>query len=237
MKCFVSVVVPFYNEKDNVAILAKQIEASFSVLPDHEYECVFVNDGSTDGTREQIENIKANDEKIQVLHFTSNCGQSAALIAGMRHSKGEYILTLDGDLQNDPADFPRILELLDEYDFVCGYRADRNDNWLRRFSSKMANSVRNAVLRDGISDIGCGTKGFRRCCVEHLLYFDGVHRFFPVILQRAGLTMTECEVKHHPRKYGKSKYGVQNRLWRGIYDLLGMRWLMKRYIKYKIEGE
>lgn len=237
MKTLVSVVVPFYNEEANVPVLAERIADVFRVLPDYEYECVFVNDGSTDGTREQLEKLAFADPCVRPIHLVKNSGQSAAVVAGMQRAHGEYILMLDGDLQNDPCDFPKMLELLKQYDCVCGYRAKRNDNWVRKISSRVANKVRNAILHDGIRDSGCGSKGFRRCCVEHLVPFNGAHRFIAVMIRRAGLSIAECEVTHHPRVHGVSKYGIGNRLWRGIYDLIGVGWLAKRYVVIKVEGE
>jgi glycosyltransferase involved in cell wall biosynthesis len=237
VKILVSVVVPLYNEKENVPILAERIAAVFDKLPGYEYECLFVNDGSTDGTREQIERVHQANPRVRPVHLVRNRGQSAALVAGMRRARGEYILTLDGDLQNDPCDFPKILELLKEHDCVCGYRAKRNDNWVRRMSSRIANSVREAILKDGIRDAGCGSKGFRRRCVEHVVPFNGAHRFFAVMMRNAGFSIAECEVTHHPRVHGVSKYGINNRLWRGIYDLIGVSWLKRRYVTFKVEGE
>lgn len=237
MSTLVSVVAPFYNEVDNAPLLAEKIDAVFGALPGYEYECLFVNDGSTDGTREAIDGLAAANPRVRPVHLRRNRGQSAALVAGMRRAKGEYILTLDGDLQNDPCDFPKMLELLRNYDCVCGYRAKRNDTFVRRFSSKVANRVRDAVLHDGIRDSGCGSKGFRRKCVEHIVPFNGVHRFFAVMVRNAGLTIAECEVTHHPRIHGKSKYGINNRLWRGLYDLIGVRWLRTRYVTFEVEGE
>ena len=237
MKTLVSVVAPFYNEEENVPLLAERIRAVFESLPDYEYECLFVNDGSSDGTGQQIERARAADARIRPIHLVKNCGQSAGLVAGMRRAHGEYVLTLDGDLQNDPCDFPRILELLKTYDCVCGYRAKRHDTWVRKLSSRIANGVRQAILKDGIRDAGCGSKGFRRRCIEHIVPFNGVHRFFAVMMRNAGLTIAECEVTHHPRVHGVSKYGIHNRLWRGIYDLIGVRWLKKRYVVFRVEGE
>ena len=232
-----SIVVPFYNEEDNVAALSAKIDAVFEALPGYEYECLFVNDGSTDGTRGAIDALAVKNPHVRAIHLVENRGQSAALVAGMRRAKGAYILTLDGDLQNDPCDFPKILDLLKEYDCVCGYRANRRDTWLRRLSSRVANAVRQRILQDGIRDSGCGSKGFRRCCVEHMVPFNGVHRFFAVMVRNAGLTLTECPVTHHPRVHGVSKYGLHNRLWRGIYDLFGVRWLRKRYVTFRVERE
>lgn len=237
MKPLVSVVVPFYNEEDNVDPLLGRIETIFETLPDYDYECLFVNDGSVDGTRARIDAAKERNPRVRPIHLASNRGQSAALVAGMRRAKGEYILTLDGDLQNDPCDFPKMLELLKDYDCVCGYRQNRQDTWVRKVSSKVANAVRKRILDDGIRDAGCGSKGFRRVCVDHIVPFNGVHRFFAVMVRNAGLTLTECPVTHHPRAHGVSKYGIHNRLWRGMYDLIGVGWLKKRYVTYRVEGE
>lgn len=237
MKTLVSVVVPFYNEEENVALLAERIDAVFSQLPDYEYECVFVNDGSTDGTRGELERLKSANPHIRPVHLTKNRGQSAAVVAGMRRAKGEYLLMLDGDLQNDPCDFPKMLGLLRQYDCVCGYRAKRQDSVIRKISSRVANGVREAILKDGIRDAGCGSKGFRQKCVAHMVSFNGAHRFFAVMMRAAGMTIAECEVTHHPRVHGVSKYGIHNRLWRGIYDLFGVRWLKKRYVTFDVEGE
>lgn len=237
MKELVSVVIPFYNEEENVAPLAERIAAVFASLPDYDYECLFVNDGSKDGTRAEIERLHAADPRVRPVHLVENRGQSAAVVAGMRRAKGAYVLTLDGDLQNDPCDFPKMLELLKSHDCVCGYRAKRNDNWIRKISSKIGNGAREAVLHDGIRDAGCGSKGFRRKCIEHVVPFNGAHRFLAVMMRAAGMTIAECEVTHHPRMHGTSKYGIHNRLWRGLYDLFGVRWLKKRYVTFRVEGE
>lgn len=231
----VSVVIPVYNEAENIPLLAEKIHHQFAALPEWSYECIFVDDGSTDSTREQLSLVKSIYPYMRSLHLIRNMGQSAALVAGMRATRGEYILTLDGDLQNDPGDFPRFLELLQEYDCVCGYRATRNDTWVRRTSSKVANAIREWVLRDGIRDSGCGSKGFRRICVQYIVPFNGVHRFFAVLIRNAGLTIVECPVAHHPRIHGVSKYGISNRLWRGLFDLVGVLWLRKRYVHPVIE--
>lgn len=237
MKTLVSVVVPFYNEEDNVLPLAGKIFDVFAELQDYDCECLFVNDGSTDGTRARLDALAEQDPRVRPLHLKRNRGQSAALVAGMRHARGAYILTLDGDLQNDPCDFPKMLELLKEYDCVCGYRANRQDSWVRRVSSKIGNVVRRMILDDGIRDAGCGSKGFRRVCIEHIIPFNGVHRYFAVMVRNGGLTVTECPVTHHPRVNGVSKYGIHNRLWRGIYDLIGVGWLHRRYVTFRVEGE
>ena len=237
MKPLVSLVVPFFNEEENVAPLAERVEAVFAGLPEYEYECLFVNDGSKDNTRGEIERLHEVNARIRPVHMAQNSGQSAALIAGMRRAQGEYVLMLDGDLQNDPCDFPKMLALLKEYDCVCGYRAKRNDDWFRKVASRVANAVRNAILQDGIRDSGCGSKGFRHKCIEHFVPFNGQHRFFAVMVRRAGYSIVEMEVTHHARIHGTSKYGLHNRLWRGIYDLVGVGWLRKRYVPFQVEGE
>lgn len=237
MTPLVSVVVPFFNEEENVARLYEQIAAVFAQLPDYDHEVLFVNDGSTDGTRVVMDALAAAHPEVRAIHLARNMGQSAAVYAGMTRSRGDYILTLDGDLQNDPADFPRFLELLRDYDCVHGYRADRHDTLVRRVSSKVANAVRNWVLRDGVRDSGCGAKGFRRVCLAHLPPFNGLHRFMAVFIRAAGLRLVETPVRHHARQFGVSKYGIGNRLWRGIYDLIGVRWLRRRFVAVRVEGE
>ena len=233
----VSVVVPCYNEAESIPTLARQIEDVFRHLPEYPYECLFVNDGSTDDTREQLRLLASKNPCVRPLHMARNMGQSAALVAGMRSAWGEYILTLDSDLQNDPSDFPRFLELLKDYDCVCGYRANRKDGWLRGFTSKAGNAVFDCLLKNGIRDTGCGIKGFRRVCVKVIVPFDGVHRLFAVLIRNAGLTIVEAPVNHHPRIHGQSKYGITNRLWRVLFDLVGVVWLRKRLLYLQVEEE
>ena len=236
-KPLVSIVVPLFNEEDNIRPLLEQVETAFQHLPEYRYECLFVNDGSTDHTRHLLNQLAKDKPHLNPVHLTHNSGQSAALMAGLHRAQGEYILTIDGDLQNDPADFPAFLEALQHYDCVCGYRAHRKDSLLRRISSRVANTVRNAILRDGIRDTGCGAKGFRRHCIRHLVLFNGMHRYFAVFMRLAGCSITEIPVSHHPRIHGISKYGMRNRLWRGIYDLLGVTWLSYRVVPLQVEGE
>lgn len=237
MKPLVSVIVPFFNEEENVPRVAARVAEVFAALPAYEYECLFVNDGSTDGTRAQLERLAAADARIRPLHLVRNTGQSAAVYAGLNRARGEYLLTIDGDLQNDPCDFGRFLELLQDHDCVCGYRASRQDTWVRKLSSKVANAVRGRLLNDGIRDSGCGAKGFRRVCVKHFPPFNGLHRFMAVFVRRAGLSLVEMPVTHHAREFGNSKYGIGNRLWRGIYDLIGVAWLRKRFVVVEIEND
>lgn len=233
----VSVVVPFYNESENVSKLGVRIREVFATIPDVTYECLMVNDGSTDDTRERIDALASESPEFVAVHLVKNTGQSAALVAGMREARGDYIITLDGDLQNDPCDIPKIIELLGDYDCVCGYRANRKDSWVRLVSSRIANRVRGAILQDGIRDSGCGSKGFHAECVPYIVPFNGVHRFFAVLVRNAGFSIVECPVTHNPRVHGVSKYGVSNRLWRGIFDLVGVYWLRKRYVHPVVESD
>ncbi len=237
MATLISVVVPFHNEEANVEPLAAEIREALAVLTDFDYECVFVNDASSDGTAERIDALAGSDPRVRGVHLRVNQGQSAALVAGMQRARGAYILTLDGDLQNDPADFPRILEMLEEYDCVFGYRSHRRDTWVRRWSSVAANRIRMALLWDGIRDAGCGTKGFRRACVAYVPPFNGAHRFMGALMRAAGFSVAQCPVNHRPRLHGTSNYGVNNRLWRSIYDLIGVRWLCRRYVRLNIKEE
>jgi len=233
----VSVVIPCYNEEESIPLLARHVRAAFEGLPEYTHECLFVDDGSTDGTREVLARLSALDPSVRPLHLTRNMGQSAALVAGLREARGEFILTLDGDLQNDPCDIPIFLRLLQDHDCVCGYRAARNDSWVRKVSSRVANAVRNWILRDGVRDSGCGAKGFRRRCLDYVVPFNGVHRFLPALMRNAGLTIVEWPVTHHARVHGVSKYGIGNRLWRGLFDLLGVAWLRRRFVHPQLEQE
>jgi dolichol-phosphate mannosyltransferase len=237
MKPLVSVVVPFFNEEKNVPLIAAQVAAVFDSLSGYDYECLLVNDGSTDGTRAAIDSLAVSDPHVRAVHLVRNQGQSAAVYAGLQQTRGTYILTIDGDLQNDPADFPRFLELLAEYQCVCGYRADRHDSWLRKASSKVANLVRGGLLHDGVRDSACGAKGFRRECLRHFVPFNGLHRFMPALLRPHGISIVECPVHHHARRHGQSKYGIGNRLWRGLFDLVGVVWLRRRFVAVEIEGD
>jgi dolichol-phosphate mannosyltransferase len=237
MKPLVTVVVPFYNEEQAVPAMGEQVDAVFADLPGYLHECIYVNDGSTDGTHAALEALRTRGDHIHPVHLVENCGQSAALVTGMRRAQGDFVLMFDGDLQNDPADIPKMLALLQDYDCAFGYRGRRQDSSFKKLSSAIGNGMRQFMLRDGIRDAGCGSKGFRRVCMAHIISFNGMHRYFGVIMRAAGMRIVEFEATHHPRRHGTSKYGVHNRLWRGIYDLLGVAWLNKRYVAPQVEEE
>ncbi|MBL9184737.1 MAG: glycosyltransferase family 2 protein [Verrucomicrobiaceae bacterium] len=225
----ISVVVPLYNEEGNVAELQRQIEAA---LAGREFEIVLVDDASTDNT---LANIPGG-ERVRVIQFEKNSGQSAAMHAGIHQARGDIIVTLDGDLQNDPADIPAMLTMLNQgWDLVCGYRQKRKDTAFKRLQSRIANAVRSRFVGDGVRDTGCTLKAMRRDCREALLLFNGMHRFIPALIRNMGWRVTELPVNHRPRISGVSKYGFGNRAWRATMDMLGVRWLNSRRTQYRIK--
>jgi len=224
----VSVVVPVFNEEENVSILQSELRAALSGL---DYEIVFVDDGSTDRSAEKIE-IAPN---IRILRFERNTGQSAALYAGIRAARGETIVMIDGDLQNDPADIPRLLEQISRgADLVCGYRAKRKDTITKRMTSRIANFVRSRFTKDYVRDTGCTLKAMRRECADALVPFKGMHRFIPALIRGAGHRLVEIPVNHRPRRFGQTKYGFGSRALRATADMFGVRWLLSRRFNYKI---
>ena len=237
MTSTISVVVPAYNEADNLPALMTSVDDVLAGLDGYCYECIVVNDGSEDNTQIILSELRSKYPQLRPVHMARNSGQSAALLAGMRLAKGDLILTMDADLQNDPRDFPKIIELLGQYDCVCGYREKRHDNWLRLLTSRAGNFVRRRIVDDGIRDAGCGIKGFRRACIEHFVPFNGVHRFFAAMARNGGLSVGELFVSHHPRRYGASKYGLCNRLFWVLFDFLGVAWLHRRYIRIEVVPE
>jgi glycosyltransferase involved in cell wall biosynthesis len=224
----VSVVVPLFNEEENVPILQSELTAALTGL---DYEIIFIDDGSSDNTVEQI----ALGPGIRVLRFEKNAGQSAALDAGLRSARGGTAVLIDGDLQNDPADIPRLLAEIERgADLVCGYRAQRKDTLVKRVTSRVANFVRSRFTKDGVRDTGCTLKAMRRECIGALLPFKGMHRFIPALVKGAGYRLVEIPVNHRPRRFGQSKYGLGNRAIRATTDMFGVRWLLSRRLDYKV---
>jgi dolichol-phosphate mannosyltransferase len=227
----VSVVVPLFNEDENVPILQGELTASLSGL---DYEIIFVDDGSTDGTVRRI----AADPRVRLVQFERNAGQSAAMFAGLNSARGEVAVLIDGDLQNDPADIPKLLAEIERgADLVCGYRAQRKDTVVKRITSRIANFVRSRFTKDGVRDTGCTLKAMKRECVTALLPFKGMHRFIPALVKGAGYRLVEIPVNHRPRRFGQSKYGLGNRALRATTDMFGVRWLLSRRLNYKVRGE
>ncbi len=228
-----SIVLPVYNEEDNLKTLADGIlNAMTSVTKS--YEVIFVDDGSTDGSQEVLKKLCDQYPTFRGLVFQENCGQTAAFDAGFRNAKGKVIITMDADLQYDPGDIPSLLKKLDESDAVCGYRANRADTWVKRISSIIANYVRNKLSDESIRDVGCSLKAFKKECLDNVKLFEGMHRFFPTLIKMEGYKVVEVPVNHFPRKYGYSKYSIQNRILKSFRDLLAVRWMKSRYLNYKI---
>ena len=227
----VSVVVPLYNEEQSVAMLQRELADALTGL---DYEIIFVDDGSQDETGAQI----APNPRTRVLHFEKNAGQSAAIFAGLQAVRSEVAVLIDGDLQNDPADIPRLLaEISRGADLVCGYRARRKDTLLKRITSRVANFVRSRFTRDGVRDTGCTLKAMRRDCIGALVPFKGMHRFIPALVKGAGYRLVEIPVNHLPRRFGQSKYGLGNRALRATIDMFGVRWLLSRRLNYQVRDD
>jgi dolichol-phosphate mannosyltransferase len=225
-----SIVVPLLNEGPNVAPLARQIIASLE-SEQRDLEVVFVDDASTDDTWERILEAQRGDPRIRALRHTQRGGQSAALWTGFRASRGDVIATLDGDLQNDPADLPRLLAELASCDLASGIRTQRKDGAVRRLSSKVARMARRAVFGVDFRDSACNLRAFKRSVLDTLPAFDGIHRFMPILAQSGGAVVKEVPVSHRPRTAGRSKYGVWNRLGRGILDLVMVALYRRRHLK------
>jgi len=224
----VSVVVPLFNEEENVPILQSELTAALGQL---DYEIIFVDDGSRDATVQRI----APDPRVRVLQFERNAGQSAAMYAGLHAARGAVAVLIDGDLQNDPADIPRLLSEIERgADLVCGYRAQRKDTVVKRITSRVANFVRSRFTKDGVRDTGCTLKAMKRECVGALVPFKGMHRFIPALVKGGGYRLVEIPVNHRPRKFGESKYGLGNRALRATMDMFGVRWLLSRRLGYKV---
>ena len=230
----VSVVIPAYNEAENLPALLGELAPPLESLGTP-YEIVLVDDGSTDGTRETLLGLQARYPALRVVRFRENAGQSAAFLAGFEAARGEVVVTLDADLQNNPADIPELVRQLESHDAVLGVRARRRDSFLRRASSRVANAVRRAATGDGLADVGCSLKAFRRECLLDLPRFNGVHRFFGTLVVWKGWRVVEVPVDHRPRRAGQAKYNLRNRAFRTLLDLLAMRWLRARMVRYEID--
>jgi dolichol-phosphate mannosyltransferase len=230
----ISVVVPAYNEAPNLPPLVREVEDALLPLG-KPWELVVVDDGSTDESPGILAELQASHPALRVVRFARNSGQSAAFLAGFEAARGDVVVTLDGDLQNNPADIPELLRRLEGQDAVLGVRRRRRDPGLRRLSSRVANAVRRGVTGDGLTDVGCSLKAFRREALGDLPRFNGVHRFFGTLLVWKGCRVAEVPVDHRPRRAGEAKYNVRNRAFRTLLDLLAMCWLRSRWVRYEIE--
>ena len=225
MSSELSLIIPFYNEEENVSAV---ITEARSTVPGA--EIIAVDDGSRDRTPALLD----QEKNIRVIHFPKNLGQGPALYAGLLAASRPYAAMMDGDGQNDPADLPSLLQLLQgrQADFACGIRTPRRDSWQKRAASRIANAIRRAVLLDGAHDTGCSLKIMKREDVRFLVPFKGMHRYLPALLGAAGLKLGELPVRHRPRRAGVSKYTIAGRAWAGIQDLIGVGWLIRRRVPW-----
>jgi glycosyltransferase involved in cell wall biosynthesis len=233
-----SVVFPVYNEEENIPILLDEIARALDGRG-WSYEIVAVDDGSTDRSLAVLREQKAKHPTLRVLSFEKNSGQTAALDAAWRAARGKFVVSLDADLQNDPADIPKMMQALDTSgaDMVIGVRVNRRDTWSRRMQSKIGNGVRNWITRDNITDTGCSLKLVKREAIDRVRLFTGMHRFLPTLVRYAGYKVIELPVNHRARQFGTSKYGAMNRAFRGLADCFAVRWMGKRILNYRLREE
>jgi dolichol-phosphate mannosyltransferase len=225
----ISIVIPVYNEAESLVQLQSELT---KVMTGYDHELVFVNDGSEDNSLQIIH----RGSRVRILEFAKNTGQSAAIFAGLRAARGEILVLIDSDLQNDPSDIPLLLAEIDKgADLVCGFRVKRKDAWFKLLQSKIANAVRSRFTKDGVRDTGCTLKAMRRECREALVPFYGMHRFIPALIKGAGYRVVEVPVQHRARQYGSSKYSFGNRAWRATIDMFGVRWLLSRQLQIRMK--
>ncbi len=227
-----SVVIPVYNEEENVQPLVDELGRALEGFAGG-VEYLFVDDGSTDRTLDRLRAARGLDARVRIVHFRQNRGQTAAMAAGFRMARGDRIVTLDGDLQNDPKEIPRLVEMLNDWDAVCGVRVRRVDTRWKKFSSRIANRFRNWATGDDIVDTGCTLKAYRRDCVAGLELYNGLHRFLPTLLKMRGHRVTQVPVSHRARLRGQTKYGTWRRLTKGLADVWAVRWMKKNWLDYE----
>lgn len=231
-----SVIIPLKDEADNIQPLIEELMPVMEGLG-KPWEVLCIDDGSTDGTTEIIRRLAAEHSCLRPLFFTRNYGQSSAFDAGFRHAKGDYIISLDGDRQNDPADIPKLIHAMEEADLVCGTRIKRRDNWWRRIVSRSGNAVRRKVCQDGMRDNNCSLKAYRRSCLQKIKMYEGMHRFLPALFKIEGFRVCEVPVNHRERTKGKSKYNMLNRGVNTVFDLFAVLWMRKRHLSYQTVDE
>ena len=230
----ISIVIPVYNEEENIKPLVSELQEVLKGVKKSS-EIIFVDDGSRDSSFQILKAAAAQDRQMRVIRFRRNAGQTAAFEAGFRAARGDIVVTMDADLQNDPHDIPRLLAKVGEFDVVCGWRYKRRDPWIKIVSSKIANFVRNKLSQEKIVDTGCSLKAFKRECLKNMKLFNGMHRFFPTLAKMEGFTVTQVKVNHRPRRFGRTKYNIRNRMVRAFADLLAVRWMKKRHLNYEIK--
>ena len=230
-----SVVLPVYNEEENLPVLWPELRGVLDGMG-LTYEIVFVDDGSRDRSAEIIRGFREGDPRVRLVRLKANAGETAATDAGFKAARGRWVVTMDADLQNDPHDIPAMLAQLEQWDAVTGWRVNRGegDSVVRRASSRIANRVRNALSEETIADSGCTFRAFRRECLRGLVLYRGFHRFIPTLLKMRGYRVLEVPVKNRPRRFGQSKYGVMNRVFVATADLLVVRWMKSRFLRYEV---
>jgi glycosyltransferase involved in cell wall biosynthesis len=230
---YLSLVIPAYNEQENVELLLERVGAALQQTQ-QPFEVIIVDDGSNDSTPQKLAAAMMRYPWLRVLRMVTNKGQSAAFDAGFKAAKGEVIATIDADLQNDPEEIPRLLPLLNGYDMIAGWRQKRQDTSLRRLQSRIANRIRNWISEEDIRDSACSLKLYKRHCLAGIQLYTGMHRFMPTLVKMRGYTVREEPVKHSPRHAGTAKYGLRNRALRAFVDLLAVRWMKMRYMRYEV---
>lgn len=230
---YLSLVIPAYNEQENVEALLARVEVALSQTG-RPFEVIIVDDGSTDRTPQLLQEGMSRLPWLRVLRMARNGGQSAAFEAGFEAARGDVIATIDADLQNDPEEIPRLLPMLDGYDMVTGWRKERQDTPFRRWQSRQANRIRNWISQESVQDSASSLKLYKAHAIKGLKLFNGAHRFFPTLVKMRGHTVREEPVKHSPRFAGTAKYGFGNRALRAFIDLLGVRWMKTRNIRYEV---
>lgn len=236
MSVVYTVVIPLKNEEENILDLVNELEPVMQGLQ-KPWELLCVDDGSTDRTREILADLRTSKPYLRIVAFDGNFGQSSAFDAGFKLAKGEFIITLDGDRQNDPADIPNLLDLAQTHDLVCGSRVHRQDPWIKKITSYIANKVRSRVCQDGVRDTGCSLKVYRAAALKKIKMYHGMHRFLPALFQIEGFRVTEVPVSHRERVKGKTKYNFFNRSFNTVADMFAVRWMRKRQLRYKIDQE
>lgn len=233
-----SVVIPVYNEEEALPGTLTELREALDGAGLTQWEALCIDDGSRDRSVAVVREFAAADPRFRLIKFKHNCGQTAAFDAGFRHARGVLVGMMDADGQNDPHDFPNLIRELRarQVDMMCGIRKKRQDSGIRKISSKIANNFRNWVTRETVTDVGCSIRVFRRDCIDRIKLYEGLHRFFPTLFRIEGYTISEIPVNHRPRTRGVSKYGVWNRLWRGLKDLYAVRWMQWRALRYVIES-
>lgn len=231
-----SVIIPVKDEAPNLPRLIGEIQVAMNTCS-NAWELLAIDDGSTDTSYDLLKALSPQCPQLRILRFVKNCGQSAAFKAGFERARGDYIITLDADLQNDPRDIPKLVALKERADLICGYRQRRLDGWFKRWISRFANFARGAICRDGSRDTGCSLKVVRAVRARKLWMFRGAHRFIPALIKLQGGTMLEIGVRHRARTAGKSKYHLFNRCLAPVIDLFGVAWLMRRRVEYTLIEE